>query len=113
MMLAGQFMSMGAQIKISFILSIFLLYLLWSCDRGKENIVKENKIINTNVQSFDAEYIERSKTCNQKMDLCLSDCLRLYPHWRDYRQGRCRDYCMLDFKDKCEVPTYLKSNRIK
>lgn len=63
-------------------------------------------------QSSEIEIKEKLKLCNEKLDECQAECLRLYPHRRDFRQGKCRDYCILDYKEKCDAPVYIKSIRI-
>lgn len=63
-------------------------------------------------QASEIENREKLKQCNKKLDDCQNECMRLYPHRRDFRQGKCRDYCILEYKDKCDSPVYIKSNRI-
>lgn len=64
------------------------------------------------VQASEIENREKIKKCNKELDKCQAECLRIYPLRRDFRQGKCRDYCILDYKDKCDVPVYIKSTRI-
>ncbi|WP_125231995.1 hypothetical protein [Leptospira adleri] len=113
-MRAGQFTFWGAQIShlihFSNLIKFLILFILFfACSWI---IAKEVKGKKSNEPIVDFESIEKSKVCNNKLDQCLSDCLRKYPHWRDFRQSRCRDYCMLDYKNKCDAPVYIKSNRI-
>ncbi len=92
------------RVLLIFVYSTILTYSSLSGKNTQEKVYPERNV--------DVENVEKLKGCNKKLDECLSECLRHYPNRRDFRQGKCRDYCLIDYKEKCGIPVYIKSNRI-